>query len=106
VLCDHCLLRGFAAGVRRIDVDIVSACAKDLQLEPRAYKEKEHVLPFPVKPIEEALIETSARDGRQRRRWTAAVLFAAVILAAGLAYRFDLTEWLVKLIQQLLETIK
>jgi general secretion pathway protein A len=103
VLCDHCLLRGFAAGVRRIDVDIVSACADDLQLKPQAPRAKTHALPFQVRAAEESLIAGGgSATGAPRRKRLAVLLVAALLLSAGgLIYHYGWHLWIVDWIQKL-----
>lgn len=103
VLCDRCLLKGFAAGVRRVDADIVAECAAELRLKPL------ETAPAGTAPLflrESAAAGIAAaeapesRPGDRRRLRSALVLVGAAAFAAavGLAYRLgllaELRAWL------------
>jgi general secretion pathway protein A len=90
VLCDQCLLKGFAAGIRRIDADIVAECAAALQLRPMESGPAKHALPFPATPPAEAPPGRGTPEKTVRLRRRAAVLLAAAAAAGGVAYYFGL----------------
>ncbi len=86
VLCDHCLLRGFATGAKLIDVDAVVVCAKALHLTPPAAAPRDYAFPFMVK----AAVDKKAPPRRRRFKRIAKNLagIATLLLAAALIHYF------------------
>ncbi len=86
VLCDHCLLRGFATGAKLIDVDTVVVCARALHLTPPATPPPDYSFPFPVK----SAVEKRAPSHRRRFKRIAKNLAGIVtlLLAAALILYF------------------
>jgi hypothetical protein len=100
VLCDHCLLRGYASGIKVIDVDTVDVCAKTLSLQPITQSPRNFVFPFQMRKIENEQVHRLGRS--QKKQFTVLIAFliwAACILVAGyLAFRLGLHEPILKLI--------
>jgi general secretion pathway protein A len=103
VLCDHCLLRGYASGIKVIDVDTVAVCAKALGLRPITQSPRNYVFPFQMRKIENEEIH---RPGRSRQKLftvlIAAVLGMVCILAGYLAFRWGVHESILKLILKII----
>jgi general secretion pathway protein A len=100
VLCDQCLLRGYASGSQVIDVDTVAVCAKALSLRPITQSPRNYAFPFLIREIES---EEASRPGRslkkQINKLIAFLIGLACILAVGyLAFRLFLQERILKLI--------
>jgi general secretion pathway protein A len=99
VLCDHCLLRGYASGTKVIDVDTVSFCAEALRLRPLLQRPRNFVFPFQMRKIENKQVH---RLGRSHKKLftalIAAILWVVCLLNAGyLAFRLGLHELILKL---------
>jgi hypothetical protein len=103
VLCDHCLLRGYASGVKVIHVDTVAVCAAALGLKPLSQKPQNYVFPFPMRKMENPEVY---RPGRARKKLITAfiaVLLAAVCILGGyLAYRLGLHEYILMFVNKLI----
>ena len=103
VLCDHCLLRGYASGIKAIDADTVAGCAKALGLQPLAQSPRNYVFPFQMRKIEN---EEIRRPDRSRRKFfvvlVAALLGVILVLAGYLALSLGLHDALLQLIQKIL----
>jgi hypothetical protein len=100
VLCDQCLLRGYASGSQVIDLDTVTVCAKTLSLRPITQGPRNYAFPFSIREIES---EEAARPGRSlKKQINKLIVFLiglACILAVGyLAFRLFLQELILKLI--------
>jgi general secretion pathway protein A len=89
VLCDHCLLRGYASGIKAIDADTVAVCAKALGLQPLTQSPRNYMFPFQMRKIENEEIH---RPGRSRKKLFTALIAAFLgvicILAGYLAFRW------------------
>jgi len=103
VLCDHCLLRGYASGIKAVDADTVAGCAKALGLQPLAQSPRNYVFPFQMRKIEN---EEIRRPDRSRRKFfvvlVAALLGVILVLAGYLALSLGLHDALLQLIQKIL----
>jgi general secretion pathway protein A len=102
VLCDHCLLRGYATGIKVIDADTVAVCAKALGLQPLTENPRNYVFPFQMRKIEN---EEIRRPGRSRKKRFAALVAAFLgvisIFAGYLAFRWGLYESLLQFIEKI-----
>ena len=100
VLCDHCLLRGYASGIKVIDADTVAVCAKTLSLRPITQSPLNFVFPFQMRKIENEEVYRLGRN--HKKQFTVLIAFliwVVCILAAGyLAFRLGLHEPILKLI--------
>jgi len=103
VLCDHCLLRGYASGLKAIDADAAAACAKALGLQPLTQGPRNYVFPFQMRKIENEEIYRHDRGHKKLHTALIAVVFAAACILTGyLAYRSGLHESLLQLIRELI----
>lgn len=105
VLCDHCLLRGFATGINVIDVDTAAVCAKALNLRPLAQKAENFVFPFPLKAIESGTVLLAQQKHKTINK---PLIFAAGFLSLMLTlgygvYHFGLYEHLLRTVQRIIE---
>ena len=102
VLCDHCLLRGYASGIKAIDADTVAVCAKALGLQPLTQSPRNYVFPFQMRKIENEEIH---RPGRSRKKLFTALIAAFLgvicILAGYLAFRWGVHEYIFNLFSQI-----
>jgi general secretion pathway protein A len=100
VLCDQCLLRGYASGIKVIDVDKVAICARELSLRPITQSSRSYVFPFPIRTFGSE--EASRLSRNHEKKFTGLIAFLiamAFILTAGyLAFRLGLHEFFLKLI--------
>lgn len=103
VLCDHCLLRGYASGIRAVDADTVAVCAKALGLPPPTQSPRNYVFPFQMRKTEN---EEIRRPGRGRKKLLRVIFAVAIgltcILTSYLAFRAGLHESLLQLIRALI----
>jgi len=104
VLCDHCLLRGFATGSNVIDLKTVVACAKNLNLRPVAKGSGKFVYPFPLWDPESEVNLIAQRKPRKVRNSmiVAAVLLGLMMTSGYLVYHFGMHEGLLRKVQSLL----
>jgi general secretion pathway protein A len=102
VLCDHCLLRGYATGAKTIDADTVAICAKALGLQPLTENPRNYVFPFQMRKIEN---EEIPHPGRRRKKLLTALVtvFLGVVgtLAGYLAIRWGVYESILELISKI-----
>jgi general secretion pathway protein A len=100
VLCDNCLLRGYASGTKVIDVDTVSLCAKALSLRPLLQSPRNFVFPFQMRKIENGEVHRLGRSHKKLFTGLIAFLIWVVcLLAAGyLVFRLGLHEPILRLI--------
>ena len=104
VLCDHCLLRGYASGINVIDMDTVSFCAKALNLKPLLQRPLNFVFPFQMRKIEnEEVYRLGRSHNKQFTVLIAFLIWVVCILVAGyLAFRIGLHEPILKLIHKII----
>jgi hypothetical protein len=102
VLCDHCLLRGYATGAKTIDADTVVLCAKALGLQPLMSSPRSYAFPFQMRKIENEEIH---HPGRRRKKLLTALvaIFLGVVgtLAGYLAFRWGVLESILELISKI-----
>jgi len=102
VLCDHCLLRGYASGIKAIDADTVAVCAKALGLQPLTQSPRNYMFPFQMRKIENEEIH---RPGRSRKKLFTALIAAFLgvicILAGYLAFRWGVHEYIFNLFSKI-----
>jgi general secretion pathway protein A len=103
VLCDHCLLRGYASGLKAVDADTVAVCAKALGLQPLTQNPRNYVFPFQMRKIENEEIRRHGRSGRKFYTVLVAALLGVIfILASYLALSLGLHDALLQLVQKIL----
>jgi hypothetical protein len=95
VLCDHCLLRGYASGIKAVDADTVAGCAKALGLQPLTQSPRNYVFPFQMRKIEN---EEIRRPGRGRKKLLRVIFAIAIglacILTGYLAFQWGVHEYI------------
>jgi hypothetical protein len=104
VLCDHCLLRGFATGIKVIDINTVAACAKTLNLRLVAKRLEKFVFPFPLwAPESEFDLNAQQKSKKIYKFLTAAAVLLGLVLTSGyLVYHFGMHDHLLRKVQSIL----
>jgi len=103
VLCDHCLLRGYAAGTKVVDIDTVAVCAKALGLQPITQSPRGHVFPFQMRKIENEVIHKYGPRHKKLFTVLIAVFLGAICILAGyLAFRWGVHASILKLISRMI----